>query len=538
LIGPCWAALHKLQIVLGSTVVAMEDAEDIPRTLSNLETIEVNKESTLSFDEGTETVTDRINKIGFGFYQVQGFILCSGFVIAEGAGLAMASGLANTIAEDLRLTPWGESMVMTTTFTGLATGTLITGSLADPFGRRLPMLVGYTGVVSSAVLISIMPSSPALLYVLLFAFGTFAGIGIPVAFIVLSEISPISLRGISSAAVGVAFSLGELWAGFGLWCFMPSLEGGPWHLMMLWAGIPALFFLVYGMLTRISKYDTVHWLAVNGQAEDLVGAVNLMAEVNGRPEFKLEAGKSLHSCAKGAHHHTGFAEEFAVLGQCPLLLFTIAQAILFFAKDFAFYGMGVFWPVAWEHVKGLSLMPASELCATALLGIPGVGIAMVLMYRFPRRRALAITAIVCGLAAGLLTTLESGNILGLIGVCLFKLFFPTWQMVTMLLPSEIFPTNVKGMGYSLVAVFGRFATILAPIIVGASRLKFLVACAGLAVCAAGFVSQLPETKDCGVHNQVVVNNEKDERRQERRQIKEDMRPSYRAVMMGKDKGQP
>jgi len=112
---------------------------------------------------------------------------------------------------------------------------------------------------------------------------------------------------------------------------------------------------------------------------------------------------------------------------------------------------------------------------------------MCLMHMLPRRLALGTAALLCAAAAWALLRLESGAWLGFAGVAVFKLFFPTWQMVTMLLPAEIFPTQVKSCGYSLV-------TIVAPMVVGLSRPGFLVCTYTLALVAALTAQLLPETR--------------------------------------------
>jgi len=185
-----------------------------------------------------------------------------------------------------------------------------------------------------------------------------------------------------------------------------------------------------------------------------------------------------------------------VMLQWPTSLYSVLLCLLFFGKDFGYYGMGVFWPLAWAEVAGVgSLWPAQELFLTAIFGIPGIAVAMYMMYKVDRRPAIAIGGGVCAGAALLITRLDYGDERGLIGVLMFKLFFPTWQMVTMLLPSEIFPTTIRSWAYGLVAVFGRFATILAPTVVEGSHAGFLGFCASLGLISAMCAMLLPETKD-------------------------------------------
>lgn len=473
----------------------------VQRQASEVNVIDVRKETSLVLAEGhEETVSDRINAIGFGAYQVHCIVACSGFIIAEGAELAMGSGLIEAVGEDLGMTTDLEkSTLMTAVFGGLAIGTILSGYITDPLGRRPAMLIGSIGVASMAGIVACVPPSPLLIYILRFALGVFAGIGIPVSFITLAEVCPTNLRGICTAAMGMAFTLGELWAGIGLLLFMPQLDRGPWRNMVLWAAQPAVALLIFGCASPVSRSDSAHWLAIKGRGEDLVDCINLMAEMNGRPDLMLEVGESLYAekdeaVDRAAAHQTLF--------EWPMSCYTICLALLFFAKDFAFYGMNVFWPLAWANFRGLALPPAAELMCTSAMGIPGVLIAMKMMHALPRRTALASSATLCAVAAMCLTTLEAGSNVGLLGAAVFKLSFPGWQMVTMLLPSELYPTSIKGVAYSYVAVFGRIATIIAPLVVGASHCGFLFASLAAACMAACAALRLPETKDCRFVNMV------------------------------------
>jgi len=444
-------------------------------------------------EEEEETVSERISKIGFGWYQVQCFVLCCGFIVAEAAELSMASGVVRCVGAEFAVaTEFGLSSLMTATFAGLAAGTLMAGFLGDRFGRRVPMLCSSAGIPCTALLTSLAPNLLSV-YALRFALGSFAGLGIPVAFVILSEVTPKQLRGVSVAAMGFAWCIGEFYAAAGLLLLAPDLQSGPWRRLVLWAACPALKLLVCGLLSPVTRYDTAHWLGVQGRIDEMVGAINTMARLNGREELGIKECRNLTVKAKAATlDHT---QALAELGRAPLLVCTLAQCLLCFAKDFALYGSAVLWPLAWAHVRERGhLEPAAELMATALLGVPGVFLAMGVMHMLPRRCALAGAAVLCALACRALMSLECGSPVGLVGVAVFKLSFPTWQMVTMLLPAEVFPTQIKSCGYSMVALFGRLATVVAPAIVGLSHEGFLASTATLALLASIAVYLLPETR--------------------------------------------
>eukprot|EP00440_Ansanella_granifera_P049186 gb/GFBE01053294.1/.p1 GENE.gb/GFBE01053294.1/~~gb/GFBE01053294.1/.p1 ORF type:complete len:508 (+),score=101.15 gb/GFBE01053294.1/:1-1524(+) len=450
--------------------------------------------SPIQQDDG-KSVSQFINEFGLGLYQVQWFILCSGFIISEAALLSVVSGVAADVSAELGTSSTlGKSGVMTCAFTGLMCGAILAGSMADSLGRRAPLFLGYAGLICTAAMLAIHHSA-LVLYALLFILGCCAGTGVPVAFIILSEVSPKAFRGMCTGAMAVSWCLGELWAGVGLWYIMPQLEQGPWRMAIVWATAPSVVMMLFGSLSRVARFDTAQWLSVKGRRDDVFMAVNLMAEMNGKELLSSRQSLRMEDTPKG---DAGFMEAVNTLQETPMRLHTLVLAVLFFGKDFTGYGMGVFWPLAWEHVHEMNFSPATELCATALLGIPGVCIAMLLMHLLPRRVALATAAGACAAAVACLLRLESGSPLGLVGVALFKLFFPTWQMVMMLLPSEIFPTRIKGVAYSCVAVCGRSATVIAPASVSESRQEFLSVCCAIALLTTFLARSLPETKDAGL----------------------------------------
>mmetsp|Transcript_8823 Transcript_8823/g.23622 ORF Transcript_8823/g.23622 Transcript_8823/m.23622 type:complete len:504 (-) Transcript_8823:22-1533(-) len=458
-------------------------------------------------------VAEWIEEIGFGLYQVHVFILSAGFIVAEGAELQMASGVANAvIAEFGIVSPLGRSMLMTCTFIGFAAGTIASGPLGDVYGRRVPMLCGYVGVVLTAMATYFAPTVTCI-YIVRFILGFFGGIGIPTALVTLSEVSPRTLRGMSTAALGAAYCLGDLWAALGLWLVLPDLQTGPWRILLFWAAAPATSLIIFGLLSPVARHDTPFFLAAKGRNSEAAAAMRLVAEMNRKPELAFAYSPSADAAADAqdateASGPSNFWRAALAMFEWPMALYSAILGFLFFAKDFAYYGMGVFWPLAWAELDVGNLLPAQDLALTAVLGVPGVGIAIVMMYGVDRKPALAISGLSCAVGAHLISRLEIGDSRGMIGVVLFKLFFPTWQMVTMLLPCEIFPTQIRSLAYGSVAVLGRIATIIAPTVVESSHAGFLGACSCLALLSACGAMILPETKDVKLVDKLVSSRSK------------------------------
>eukprot|EP00913_Durusdinium_trenchii_P022388 g21032.t1 len=165
-------------------------------------------------------------------------------------------------------------------------------------------------------------------------------------------------------------------------------------------------------------------------------------------------------------------------------LSVLALSVMFFVKDLAFYGMGAFFPIAWRKSTLLTgLKPATELLCTAAVGLPGVVVAMLLIFSLPRRVAYSLSATACAIGAyAVRGIVDKENVLGVVqprflvrcqtmgsdlrtGVVFYKLFYPTAQMITFLFPAEVFSTQIRVWSMSIIAFCGRMAPLAVPVLI-------------------------------------------------------------------------
>jgi MFS transporter, putative metabolite:H+ symporter len=444
-------------------------------------------------DGRSVTVADKINDIGFGNYHIQVFILCSGFVIAEAGSLGTASGLSEAIRVQYHLiTDFERSFHMLMTFLGFALGTLASGLCGDALGRRAPMFVGYIGLLIADIGVFLAPNYLLLLWGF-FSVGFFAALGVPAAFITIAEVTPTRLRGVTNAAMSIAFCLGELWSALGLRIILPKLVGSQWRLVLLWSAVPAVALLLFGLFSRVTRYDTPAFLGVRGRSQELVGLINLMAEMNGKSASYMCLDEEVTIEKEDV---LSLRQALVRLTTYPQMIYLMTISFLFFVKDMAFYGMGVFWPLAWSQGMKFGVYPATEMILTASLGLPGVAVAMALIYLLPRRLAYSLGALLAASGVVAIQGILDGQMYtGLAGVIFFKLFYPTQQMTTFLFPSEVFSTQVRVWSMSIIGFVGRSATLLAPVVVNSSKHNFLLLNSSLMCAALLAVWSLPETKD-------------------------------------------
>jgi len=451
------------------------------------------KGSAEAADEEPPSVAETIDAIGFGLYQVHVFILCAGAVVAEVAGLQTAAGLSSAILQEHKIkSDLAQEAQMLATYVGFALGTLSSGCCGDVFGRRLPVLLAYSGMLLSALGLYLATSYGALCFGF-GVYGFFSGLGIPAAFIALAEVCPTRLRGVINAAMAMAFCGGEIFSAVGFRLVLPDLIGKGWKGMLLWIGLPPFVLLCLAFLSPVTRFDTPHFLSARGRRTELVEAIRLMATMNWAEVPVTNTAEA----ATPAGEVLGITEALASLTSRKQSLGVLALSVMFFVKDLAFYGMGNFWPLAWRKTQSLAgARPATELLVTASLGVPGVAVAMLLTFALPRRVAFSASASLC--AVGVYAVhgiLDKDLSLGLTGVVFFKLFYPTAQMTTFLLPSEVFTTQIRVWSMSIIAFCGRMAPLAVPMLIHSSTRLFLYLTMGLLLLAALLVWSLPETKD-------------------------------------------
>jgi MFS family permease len=456
------------------------------------------QKSTLSVNGEEKTVGQWINQIGLGAYQLQVFLLCAGTLMCESAQLSAVSGIqSRAFAEYGITTTSGRYFIMGVLYIGFTFGTIASGTIGDSRGRRLPMFLAFIGMTMTQVLLYLCQGrSLLILYALLTILGFFAGIGIPAAVTFLSEVMPDKYRGLFGAALGFGLCMGELWTAIGLEIFMPDLVSGCWHCVLLWAAVPPVCLLISSYFCKVFRYDTAHFLAVRHQDKNLHLVLNLMADMNGHPELELSVKNGEDKNEEVDVPAMSFSEVIRTMTAGRMGIWTSVMAFLFFTFNLGYYGTVEFWPIGWNELELQGLTTAEEMMITASIGFVSVPIAMLSMANCPRRPTICLIAVLCAAGAlclrGLILDL---HIMGWIGVGLFKLFWFTFQMATMSLPSEIYPTRIGVWGWSIVCFFGRIGCCLAPLALELSAVGYLCVLAVLLGCSSLLVWALPETSN-------------------------------------------
>ncbi len=375
-----------------------------------------------------------------------GFALFFSFVIEawEMMIIILISGL---ISVDFKLTPGQVGSLIGSIFLGMIPGSLIWGKITDIVGRKKTMIwsLGLYGIIS---LISAISSSYEMLWLLRFVSGVALSGLLVASFPYFEELLPVRSRGRATVYLASGWPVGFLIA-IGTAYF---LQGAGWHWILAVSSLSGLWALVIWTFVPESPY----WAAGHGQQEVAKNAINHLAA--GELNMNLDKATLVVDQLKGGSFKELFASKLARV--------TWLQILINFCFSWGYWGLTSWMPVLLAK-RGLSTPQGYGFMAlTALFMFPGYIASSWLTGRYGRKNIMVIfvaLAAISGFGFAQATNLTQMYIwdfalsffsLGAWGV------WDTWV-------GELYPTEVRGVGYSVGTAAQRVANSIAPIVIGA-----------------------------------------------------------------------
>lgn len=397
--------------------------------------------------------------------------------------------------------PQMQGWVMGSAIPGCLLGVIVSGTLADRYGRRLMLLLSAFLFLAASLGTGAVNSLGWFI-----AFRLLGGVGIGIASTVspmyIAEIAPTRLRGKFVSINQLTIVLGILSAQLVNWLIAEPMAPGAsiaeswnglfgWRYMFWVCSIPALVFLVSAAMIP----ESPRWLAGKGRKER---AFRIFEKVGGSDYAKAE---SLAVAASASAEKFDFRRLFR--GKLSKIL--IVGVVLAVFQQWC--GINVIFNYAQEIFAAAGYGVSDILFNIVITGVINVAFTFVGMYtvdKLGRRTLLLFGAI--GLAA-IYTALGmcyrfgiSGPAVLILVVSAIACYAMSLAPVTWVVLSEIFPTRVRGMAMA-VCTFSLWSacfllTYTFPIInsaMGAHGAFWMYA----VICMLGFwfvKKMLPETK--------------------------------------------
>jgi Arabinose efflux permease len=360
-------------------------------------------------------------------------------------------GIAMTkVSPSLGLSPLWEGLIAASALIGIFFGGFMGGVLTDRLGRRMIYFVGPTLFIVCS-LAQFWVQSGETLFALRFMTGVAVGIEYPVATAFLVEFMPKKSRGpclatltiLWFAGAATAYLVGEALLNFG------GVEAWRYTLAST-AVIGALLFIV-----RMGTPESPRWLISKGRHQEAEAVIRRvygdrfsLKNLPAQPENNhLSFGSLLHS---GYGKRMAFVTIFWTCSVIPVFaVYAFAPKVLqalHLSGDWASYGS----------------------IAITLLFVVGCMIGTRLVNSLGRRKLLLHSFLWSGLALLLLGALRDGpSMIILLMFGAYALFIGGAQVLQLVYPNEIFPTEIRagavGIGTSMSRIGAAVGTYLVPI---------------------------------------------------------------------------
>ncbi|MFJ4387989.1 MFS transporter [Pseudomonas sp. NPDC089408] len=353
------------------------------------------------------------------------------------------------ISMALSLDSFWQGLIAASALIGIFFGGFLGGWLTDRLGRKRLFFVGPTLFIVAS-LGQFWADSALAIFLLRLVIGIAVGIEYPVATSLLVEFMPKKYRGprlamltiLWFAGAAAAYIIGEL--------LLRSGVEDAWRLVLASSAIIGLALFV----VRIGTPESPRWLISKGRRAE---AEHVIKAVYGK-DF------SLRNLPEQSVSHKVNIWSLLYAGYGKRMLFVIVFWTCCIIPLFSVYA---FAPkvLAALNVKGDSASIGSVLIT--LFFVVGCILATRLINVIGRRNLLLYSFLVSGLALLCLGALHSSaGIWILLFFAMYALFIGGAQVLTLVYPNEIFPTEIRafavGMGTSISRIGAAVGTYLVP----------------------------------------------------------------------------
>jgi MFS transporter, AAHS family, 4-hydroxybenzoate transporter len=395
-------------------------------------------------------VTQIIDNGRFGPFRWRVAIWCAVLVMLDGFDFAAMGFSAPTIVKE-----WGLAMpsfgpVFGGGLFGLMIGALVSGPVADRYGRKLVILAS-TLVFALFALATVFAHSIDALYILRLLTGIGVGGLMPNAIALTSEYAPKRIRSTVVAIMFLGFPLG---AGAGGFIGAALIPIAGWHAMFILGGLLPLILLPIAI---VLLPESIRFLVTHGQRPARVAA--LLNRLDGNTAFS------------GAENFV--VSEEKMRGFTVKHLLTEGRAVntallwlTFFCNLLVVYSLASWLPlllrdsgVALAASLRLSgLVPWAGIVSTLLLGplVDRLGAPRVVTVLYVLAAAFIFAIGLAGASVPLLAVTVAGC-----GMCVIG-----GQSFINVLSAILYPTSIRSTGVGWALGVGRVGAIIGPVVGG------------------------------------------------------------------------
>ncbi|MGJ7551779.1 MFS transporter [Pseudomonas alloputida] len=369
----------------------------------------------------------------------------------DGYVLSIIGVVMLQMSSALQLDGFWEGMIAASALLGIFFGGFIGGWLTDVFGRKRMFLVGPVIFVLASVA-QCWADTALALFMLRLLIGVAVGIEYPVATALLVEFLPRRYRGPRLAALALLWFAGAACAYVVSELILRSDAEQAWRWVLASGAVLGALLL----LIRLGTPESPRWLLSKGRRNE---AQAIIKQVYGRafslanlPEQAQERKLPLRDLL-----HSGYGKR---------MMFVVVFWTCSIVPVFAVYA---FVPKVLAALKLTGDFGSLSSVAITLFFVIGCLIATRLINTVGRRNMLICSFLFSGMALlGLGAYNSSSSGLILLFFSLYALFIGGAQVLTLVYPNEIFPTEMRSMAVGIGTSFSRVGAAAGTYLVPAS----------------------------------------------------------------------
>lgn len=249
-----------------------------------------------------KSIEEIVDDLGFGTYQIHLLFICGGSRAVYGSVVQLMTLIQGCIMLEWGLDEVYESVLTGSIFAGQIFGMLTLGPLADYYGRRPIILVGWALILVFGLLACLATDIWYLI-----ACEVLVGVGIgaiqALTYSLFLEAVPVRLR--SRVMYTTLFTvLGELYVISVAWGGVLSIYG--WRWLSFYAILPLIIISIYGFFVL---EESARWLVTQGKIAEARKVLTSIALVNNKVGYSIKLKETPVSSEKDSFE--SFAELFS-----------------------------------------------------------------------------------------------------------------------------------------------------------------------------------------------------------------------------------
>ncbi|XP_075264873.1 niacin transporter NiaP-like, partial [Convolutriloba macropyga] len=430
-------------------------------------------------------VTELVDTLGFGRYQILLLLLCSGGYFAVCADLLIIVYQESSLEATFSIDNTQFAFIPLASTISSNIGSLTFGYLADSIGRRVPFVVSALFSSLSGV-ISVLSES----YWFFLTTRVLVGFGLgglsSIDFVVFNELCPRNVRGRATLVITIFGALGVLFiAGINLISWSTVLPGiDQWRIIGIIGAFPMLFVLIARMLFFD---ESPKYLVSKGRTEEATAVLTKIARQNlidseeniqntvsqlldgfedNTPAIDADRNERSNWPAKCSTATGNVIRQYInVIKFDPKL--TLSLLIAWTCQGVSYWGLTLFLP---EYLTSKTSISANlTIFLMVACEIPGLLLAFVLIDtgvvgRLNLMRGLFLMSAICSLITAFLS--HQSTIIVVFCCLIYFFMIPNWG-VLFTFSAEEYPTEIRTSASGFFQVFSSITGLFSPFLSGA-----------------------------------------------------------------------